>query len=270
MVHMPGRGAQWGDVIHVQVRQSQASEDGPDLNWYIPTVRFPGRGGGWWTWWPRTPPTTSATAWRVGVRIRVLYPLANPDQGLIDDWTKWRPMFVPLVVGGIMTPCGPPRPCENPHEYHRQNARTLYFFRSGPDWRWRSMIGLGYWQRTILDRAIFCRRQSRRKKPKRMAMNSRGLGVVNLSGSPVTDSDLAHLAPLFQAAQGPSSLDLSRTRITDAGLAHLRSLDRTTTLNLSGTTIDGSGLAHLALLGTQSLETGAADVTLKLAGHAPQ
>ena len=71
------------------------------------------------------------------------------------------------------------------------------------------------------------------------------LGPVDLAGRPVGDAELARLAELFHAAEGPLRLDLSRTRVTDAGVAALAPLTYLAALKLDGTAVFGAGLAGL-------------------------
>jgi uncharacterized protein YjbI with pentapeptide repeats len=91
--------------------------------------------------------------------------------------------------------------------------------------------------------------------PAGLARNSWRLDEVNFAGKPITDADLAELAPLFAAANGPVTLDLSRTQVTDAGLAHCKLFaSQLYTVRLEGLTIEGSGLAALARLGSDAGE----------------
>lgn len=66
---------------------------------------------------------------------------------------------------------------------------------------------------------------------------------INLRGTKLTDSGLAHLKPLA----GLERLHLEKTAITDAGLAHLAGLQKLAYLNLFGDAgVTDSGLVHLA------------------------
>jgi hypothetical protein len=74
-----------------------------------------------------------------------------------------------------------------------------------------------------------------------------------LSNTKVTDAGLAHLAGLTSLRW----LGLSKTKITDAGLTHLRGLQNLQLLRLKHTKVTDAGLAHLAGL------TELADVSLE-------
>jgi len=69
----------------------------------------------------------------------------------------------------------------------------------------------------------------------------RGLSVLYILTSDVTDAGLAHLKGL----KNLRGLDLSGTKVTDAGLAHLKGLTNLRKLNLELTQVTDSGLAHL-------------------------
>lgn len=64
---------------------------------------------------------------------------------------------------------------------------------------------------------------------------------LDLSGTPVVDWSLTHLAKLTLLRR----LDLRKTQIGDAGLAHLRPLTSLKEIRLNGTRISDAGLAHL-------------------------
>lgn len=66
------------------------------------------------------------------------------------------------------------------------------------------------------------------------------IAQLNLSGCPISDDDLKHLA----GYAGPN-LILSSMPITDAGLAHLANLTELEGLLLENTRINGSGFVHL-------------------------
>jgi hypothetical protein len=91
------------------------------------------------------------------------------------------------------------------------------------------------------------------------------LGSVDFAGKPITDADLAPLAPLFRSAEGPQRLDLSGTRITDAGLAHLAGLSYLSTLRLDRTAVTGPGLANLSHMGTSTHTEYGTPIELSLA-----
>jgi hypothetical protein len=77
--------------------------------------------------------------------------------------------------------------------------------------------------------------------------------VVQLTGTQVTDADLAHLHGLT----GLQALTLSSTRVTDIGLAHLHGLTGLQVLNLDGSHVTDAGLAHLnGLMGLEELHLG--------------
>ena len=65
---------------------------------------------------------------------------------------------------------------------------------------------------------------------------------MSLSGTQVTDANLAHLGGLTTLKE----LRLYWTQITDAGLAHLAGLTALERLDLDDTQVSGSGLVHLA------------------------
>lgn len=64
---------------------------------------------------------------------------------------------------------------------------------------------------------------------------------LDLSGTPVSDADLANLEGLKNLKR----LSLARCPVTDAGLAHLKTLDQLESLNLFGTGVTDAGLANL-------------------------
>ncbi|MBI83469.1 MAG: hypothetical protein CMJ81_09755 [Planctomycetaceae bacterium] len=72
---------------------------------------------------------------------------------------------------------------------------------------------------------------------------------LNLEDTPITNTQLAHLAGLANLEY----LGLSRTRITDAGLVHLEGLANLTKLTLGNTPITDAGLGHLK--GLTNLQT---------------
>jgi hypothetical protein len=70
------------------------------------------------------------------------------------------------------------------------------------------------------------------------------VATLELSGSPIADSDLAMVGRLGHLTR----LSLSGTRIGDAGLAHLSGLRHLEYLNLYGTAVTDAGLDALAPL----------------------
>jgi uncharacterized protein YjbI with pentapeptide repeats len=85
---------------------------------------------------------------------------------------------------------------------------------------------------------------------------------------PLTDADLARLAPLVHL----EDLGLRGTAVTDAGLAHLSGFVHLRGLDLRGTRIDGSGLAglpagveHLDLTRTQVTEAALSNLSGRVA-----
>ncbi|HET6327086.1 MAG TPA: protein kinase [Planctomycetaceae bacterium] len=64
---------------------------------------------------------------------------------------------------------------------------------------------------------------------------------LDLSGTPIDDTDLERLKPLVALQE----LNLANTNVTDAGLAHLKDLRALRRVVLDGDAIRGSGLVHL-------------------------
>jgi Leucine-rich repeat (LRR) protein len=124
------------------------------------------------------------------------------------------------------------------------------------------------------------------RRPEDLPRGGYSLYAVHLAGRPLTDADLARLAPripwhvdLAETAVGDAglahlrgsvwlaTLDLSRTKVTDAGLEHVATLVNLGELSLAGTAVTDTGLAHLRglvrlreldLTGTRVTEAGAA------------
>jgi len=69
-----------------------------------------------------------------------------------------------------------------------------------------------------------------------------GTLTVSLSGNPVTDEGLRHVARYRRL----NHLVLAETQITDTGLAHLKDCDDLYGLSLNHTEVTDAGLAHLA------------------------
>lgn len=67
------------------------------------------------------------------------------------------------------------------------------------------------------------------------------VNAIHLSGTPVSDDDLATFAPLANLR----TLDLSLTRINDASLAHLKGLTSLRVLKLNRTPVTDAGLVQL-------------------------
>lgn len=81
---------------------------------------------------------------------------------------------------------------------------------------------------------------------------------VSLTGTNVTDTELAHLGALT----GLQKIYLYDTRLTDAGLAHLKCLTKLKKLELNHNQVTDAGLAHLReMIGLQRLGLSGTQVT---------
>jgi hypothetical protein len=98
--------------------------------------------------------------------------------------------------------------------------------------------------------------------------------AVSFRGADIGDEQLASLSQSLEQLPDLGMLDLTGTRVSDAGLAHIQSLSQLKVLDLSGTKVSDAGLERLRGLGLSMLWLRQTEVTdegvSKLKAESPQ